>query len=82
MNRVSAATLYRIAQELRVPIAELLPPMDEGAAGGGVDVTTVRTLVALTSDLNTEGRALLVNLARSLIHSGSLRAERPKDCQL
>lgn len=69
VNRVSASTLYRIAQELRVPISDLLP----GEAGAGLDVSTLRTLVSLVSDLNPAGRTLLINLARALTDCGSLR---------
>src|ERR1043165_104846 len=34
-NRVSAATLFRIAQELRVPASDLMPPVDEAETSAG-----------------------------------------------
>ena len=69
VNRVSASTLFHIAQELRLPVSELLPGE---AAGGGVDVPMVRALVALVSTLNPTGRALILNLARALTECDAL----------
>lgn len=73
VNRVSASMLYRIAQELRTPINDLLPPSEQSLAGAGVDVSTVRTLVTLVSALNAGGRSLLIDLARSLTNCDRLR---------
>ncbi len=70
-NRVAAATLFRIAKELRVPIAELMPPIDP--ARNTNDGQTLRMLAQLTPSLSPDGQALLVNMARVLTRCRRLR---------
>jgi len=71
-NRVSAATLFRIAKELRVPVGELMPP--SVTAGRPEDDWVVLALAEVTPSLSREGQTLLVNLARTLTGCERLRS--------
>src|SRR5215468_2027573 len=70
-NRVSAATLFRIAKELHVPASDLLPPSEHAPALA--DDRTLRALAQVTPGLSAEGQTLLVNLARALARCRRLR---------
>jgi transcriptional regulator with XRE-family HTH domain len=76
VNRVSAATLFRIAEALEVDAASLIP----GASGrkrSEEAIAGFETIAALSqpiSRLNSQGREVLVVLARALATYPRLRA--------
>jgi transcriptional regulator with XRE-family HTH domain len=76
VNRVSASTLFRIADALEVDVASLMPRTsgrkkpDDPMAG----FETVAALSQPISRLNDQGREVLVVLARALATHPRLRA--------
>lgn len=80
VNRVSAATLYRIAQQLQLPTSELLPVGSDRAQA--VDDLTLRCLAELAADLTVEGQSLLVDLAQTLARCERLRARVQRSAQI
>ncbi len=75
-NRVSAATLFRIAKELRLPLNDLLPE-EESKDQSPEDQRTLRDLAQITPLLNADGKLLVINLARTLARCRPLRTGRP-----
>jgi len=70
INRVSAATLYAIADSLDTTVAQLLP--DAGPAPEWP--RELSDLVGEARKLNEDGRKLLLALARTLAEDRKLRA--------
>lgn len=66
VNRVSAATLYRIAQELRVHVSELMPRCEPWQPSVLPPDATMHALAKAAASLNPAGQALLVSFARQL----------------
>lgn len=76
VNRVSAAALFRIAQVLNVEASALMPSVFGGkrTKEALVEFETTMALTQPMSQLNSQGRALLVVLAQALITRPELRA--------
>ena len=76
LNRVSAATLVRIAEALEVDVASLIPRR-RNEKGRQEEVVATETIAALSqpvSRLNGQGREVLLVLARALATHPRLRA--------
>lgn len=75
VNRVSAATLCRIAKELGVRIDALTPPTNNTIADESIaQVSAFAELAPFLPRLNPEGRQLLIEIARTLVCCNSLCA--------
>ena len=77
VNRVSASTLLNIAEVLDVRIEALLPH-DRGRAPeiGAFSDPGVRRLIDQFTRLNSEGKRMLIGVARSFVADDKLRAKR------
>lgn len=73
-NRVSAATLIRIAAELGVVVTALMP-LETRAGNQQLDNAALSELDEIATQLNLEGRQLLASLGRLLTGRPSLRAD-------
>jgi len=76
VNRVSASTLVRIAHALKVQLAGLMPRSVGNATGATtnlIDDPMLTDLAQVLPQLNTDGRKLLLDLARTLAAYQSLR---------
>jgi len=74
VNRVSAATLLRIAQALEVEVSCLMPSALGKHAGDQLGLEVIAALSQPLAWLNGEGREVLVVLARALATHPRLRA--------
>lgn len=73
-NRVSAATLYKLAELFDVPIASFFPDNQSAVVEPEADrEATAKEVLRALSGLNTEGQRLLLNAARSFGASDALR---------
>lgn len=79
VNRVAAATLYRIVKVLDVPLTSFFP----AAAGrasfddvSGSDALSDDALAKINSRLNAKGRTLLAGFAQTLLSYDSLTKRR------
>ena len=79
INRVAASTLIDIADALEVDASVLLPQSTrQGAAGPSSDDVTAQDVTRYVGRLNTEGRRILLIMARTLAADGKLRAKNRK----
>lgn len=77
INRVSASTLFRISQALKLQIGSMLPRAEAGQANATpLDDPTAADLAAMLPRLNQDGRRALLEIARTLIQNPSLSRKR------
>lgn len=73
-NRVSAATLVRIAGALGSQVCAFVPESEAAATLPEIDDLTLKSLAEHVPRLNSAGRQLLIDLAAALASSSALRS--------
>ncbi|HEX8900442.1 helix-turn-helix transcriptional regulator [Vitreimonas sp.] len=69
VNRVAASTLFAICKVLDSDVASFLPKVDGTNTSPNVlDDPSLLKLAPLMAELDADGRKLLVDLARTLVH--------------